>query len=51
MIQEAADLFDLDRLDCLVAIEDGTIIGVIIYEPCDTRGFGVIRSIGVAIEN
>jgi hypothetical protein len=43
-------LGERDGLDCLLAIEDGTIIGVIVYEPCDQRGFGVVRSVGVAIE-
>ena len=43
----AGDLGKAD-VDCLVAVEHGTIIGAVIYIPRDGRGFGYIKSIGVA---
>lgn len=50
-MREAADLLgEVVGLDCLVAVEDGAIIGVIVFEPCDERGFGVVRSMGVALD-
>lgn len=50
VLREGVDALGvLDGLDCLVAVEGAAIIGVVVFEPCDERGFGVIRSIGVAM--
>lgn len=48
MIREAAGELGVDpNLDCLIAEDDDRIVGVVVFNPCDRRGFGVIVSIGV----
>jgi len=50
VLHEAVDDLGADEtLDCLVAVEDGSIIGVVVYTYRDDQGFGVIYSIGVAV--
>ncbi|HEX6394022.1 MAG TPA: GNAT family N-acetyltransferase [Acidimicrobiales bacterium] len=49
-IRDAADLLGYEpQLDCLVAVEDGVVIGVVIFNPRDYRGFGYVISMGVAV--
>lgn len=51
MIHDAADLLGAqDGLDCLLAVEEARIVGVVVFTPLGPDGHGWIHSIGVVYE-